>query len=597
MVNIVVSLIIFVLISFFYYLGYKSEQLNSMKVEELNRNRQKQEYEAQVLMLEKQSADEANKAKSRFLADMSHEIRTPINVILGMNEMVLRLAKDPSIIDFSKNIRVSGNNLLEIINGILDFSKIEDGKMEIVPVKYSLGKAILYLENSIRDRAEGKGLEFIVDVDPTLPRTLFGDDARVNQIIMNLLTNAVKYTHEGSVKLTINSRKTEEDRILLYVEVSDTGIGIRECDMDKLFESFERLDQVKNRNIEGTGLGMSITTSLLKLMGSELKVESKYGEGSVFSFELWQKIEDSSPLGDYSTAITDDDDDFATDNYLYAPDARILVVDDTRMNLMVVTSLLKRTDISIDTALSGKDAVILAEKNRYDVIFLDQRMPVMDGKQTLDAIRAFESRINHDTPVICFTADAIRGAKERILKEGFTDYLSKPVKGVELEDMIRKYLPEELIKDPPAVDETEDDSIFEIGPKDHDSGKEISTVFLDKLFAAGFDTENAMDFCGGEADFYLEILEDYLNASDERKQKISESYNSKDWNNYSIYVHALKSASRTIGCYRLADVAKYLEEAANDADEDAIYRQHDGVMAMYDEALNIVRRSCFSDAT
>ncbi len=497
-VNIVVSLIIFALISFFYYLGYKSEQLNSMKVEELSRKRQKQEYESQVLMLEKQSADEANKAKSRFLADMSHEIRTPINAILGMNEMVLRQAKDDSIIEYSQNIRISGNNLLEIINGILDFSKIEDGKMDIVPVTYNLASSILYLENSIRDRAEGKGLDFIVDIDPALPKKLYGDDARINQVIMNLLTNAVKYTHEGSVRFTINSEKTEGDRILLYVEVSDTGIGIKESDMDKLFESFERLDQVQNRNIEGTGLGMSIVTSLLKLMDSKLKVESVYGKGSVFSFELWQKIEDSSPIGDYRSAIAELEDDFGKDDYLYAPSAHILVVDDTKMNLMVVTSLLKRTEIKIDTGLSGKDAIALAEKNRYDVILLDQRMPVMDGTQTLKAIRELDNQMNINTPMICFTADAIRGAKERLISEGFTDYISKPVKGIELENMIRKYLPPELIESPNSASEEAADVLPE--------------SLVEKLDNAGFDTKNALEFVMGDETLYRDVLNEYIDG-------------------------------------------------------------------------------------
>ena len=585
-VNIVVSLIIFVLISFFYYLSYKTEQINSIKVEELNRNRQKQEYEAQVLMLEKQSADEANKAKSRFLADMSHEIRTPINAILGMNEMVLRQARDKSIVNYSRNIRISGNNLLQIINSILDFSKIEDGKMEIIPVPYSLGKEIIYLESSIRERAEGKGLEFIVDVDPSLPKMLYGDDARVNQIIMNLLTNAVKYTHEGSVRFSVSSRKIEGDNILLYVEVRDTGIGIKESDMGKLFESFERLDQVKNRNIEGTGLGMPITTSLLKLMGSELKVESVYGEGSVFSFELWQKIEDAAPLGDYTTAVVDVAEDFEEEDYLYAPDARILVVDDTRMNLLVVTSLLERTGIAIDTAISGKDAIALADKNRYDLIILDQRMPVMDGTQTLAAIRSLENHMNLETPVVCFTADAIRGAKERILADGFQDYLSKPVKGIDLENMIRKYLPAEFIKSPPIIDEN-DEAVIEFAR---------STSMVEKLSEAGCDTENAMDFCGGEEEFYREILEDYLNSADERKEKIAEAYKAKDWKNYSIYIHALKSSSRTIGFNRLSEFAKELEAAATANDEDEINRQHDTVMAMFDEVLAVIHDCCYDDA-
>ncbi len=250
MVNIIISLGIFCLISFFYYLSYKNEQVYNSRMEEMVINRQKQEYEAEVLRLEKVAADEANKAKGSFLADMSHEIRTPINAILGMNEMILREADNQDIREYARNIGASGKNLLQLINSILDFSKIEDGKMEIVPVHYSMNEMITYLVNSISERARGKGLELIVNADPSLPSGLYGDDTRINQVVMNLLTNAVKYTHEGSVTLTVEAEERQGDDITIYFEVRDTGIGIKESEMGKLFESFERLDVVKNRNIE-----------------------------------------------------------------------------------------------------------------------------------------------------------------------------------------------------------------------------------------------------------------------------------------------------------------------------------------------------------
>ncbi|MBO7356269.1 MAG: response regulator, partial [Lachnospiraceae bacterium] len=441
-VNIIVSLSIFALISFFYYLGYRNEQAYAKKVEEMNAGRQKQEYEAEVLRLEKHSADEANKAKSNFLADMSHEIRTPINAILGMNEMILRETEKKEIREYAGNIRNSGKNLLQLINSILDFSKIEDGKMEIVPVRYSLSSLVTYLDNSMRERAVAKGLEFKVDVDDSLPAELFGDDARINQVILNLLTNAVKYTPEGSVRLSFRERKREDGKVLMYVEVADTGIGIRESDMDRLFKSFERLDVVRNRTIEGTGLGMSIVTRLLDLMGSRLDVKSEYGKGSVFSFELWQKIESDENIGKYDAEIPEVEAEVYRESF-HAPDARILLVDDTRMNIMVVENLLKKTRVRIDTAMSGAEAVKLAEDNAYDLILLDQRMPGMDGTETLKAIRALESGLNVTDPVICLTADAIRGARERYIAEGFTDYLTKPVEGRLLEKMLLTYLPED----------------------------------------------------------------------------------------------------------------------------------------------------------
>ncbi|MBR4754380.1 MAG: hypothetical protein IK054_04260, partial [Lachnospiraceae bacterium] len=349
MVSILVSIIIFMLISVFYVLGYKNEQMHNRKMAEMQEGIRKQEYEAQILKLEKQSADEANKAKSSFLADMSHEIRTPINAILGMNEMILRESESDNIQEYSHNIEASGKNLLQLINSILDFSKIEEGKMEIIPVSYRTADLVTYLINSISERAHSKDLAFNADIDPGIPSGLFGDDSRISQVVVNLLTNAVKYTHEGSVKLTMKEKERKDGSILLYVEVKDTGIGIRENDMERLFESFERLDKVRNRNIEGTGLGMSITTNLLSLMNSELKVESTYGKGSAFYFELWQKIEDETPLGDYNESAQRNGSVHNEKDHLYAPDAHILIVDDTKMNLTVAVKLLKRTAINVTT--------------------------------------------------------------------------------------------------------------------------------------------------------------------------------------------------------------------------------------------------------
>ena len=299
-------------------------------------SRQEQEYHQEVLRLEKQAADEASEAKSRFLADMSHEIRTPINTIIGMNEMILRETDNRDIIGYSRNIKQSGNSLLQLINGILDFSKIEDGKMEIVPVRYSFASQISYLVNSISDRAAAKNLDLNTNLDSGIPSELFGDDARINQVLMNLLTNAVKYTEKGSVTLSVSQVTRREERIQLCYEVMDTGIGIKEEELPRLFESFERLDTVRNRNIEGTGLGMTITGRLLELMGSSLKVKSTYGKGSTFSFELWQKIENPEPVGDFREALNDTSPDDTYHESFHDVDTRILVVDDTKLNIFVV---------------------------------------------------------------------------------------------------------------------------------------------------------------------------------------------------------------------------------------------------------------------
>ncbi len=585
-INVMVSLIIFSLITFFYYLGYMNEQSYSRRMEEMTVLKHKQEYEAEMLRLEKSAADEANRAKSKFLADMSHEIRTPINAILGMNEMILREADNDSLLEYSENIEVSGRNLLQIINSILDFSKIEDGKMEIIPVSYTTSSLITYLVNSVQDRAEAKGLQFAVHIDSDIPSRLYGDDTRINQIILNLLTNAIKYTPEGSVTMSMQVREIRDAQVLLYVEVKDTGIGIRKEDMDRLFQSFERLDEIRNHNIEGTGLGISITTSLLKLMNSELHVESDYGHGSVFSFTLWQKIDDPAPIGDYRTPHSAKAPGRNYHESFHAPDARILLVDDTKMNLMVVVNLLKKTQIRIDTAESGDASVLLAGQNTYDLILMDQRMPGMSGTQALQAIRALPDAKNADTPVICLTADAIRGAKELYLSEGFTDYLTKPIDGQALENALLSYLPKEKVSycSDSAETKSEERSVTE------------SRSLTDLLQKAGLDTETALTYCMDSEDFYREILLEYVEELPERVKKLNAFYEAKDWDNYSIVVHALKSSSKTIGAKAFSESAYALEKASKQHDDAFMHSHHSQLIADYHHLSQMIREALESSA-
>ena len=567
-VNVGVYLIIFFLITFFYYMSYMNEQSANQMMEELVISKQKQEYEAKVLKLEKSAADDANKAKSRFLADMSHEIRTPINAVLGMNEMILRETESESIKEYSENIRSSGRALLSLINSILDFSKIEDGKMEIVPVDYSVVDMIHYLQNSIAERAAAKSLALIVDVDPSIPKTLHGDDMRISQVIMNLLTNAVKYTKTGEVRLTVkNSGITDKD-LLLYVEVKDTGIGIKEEDMPKLFESFERLDKEKNRNIEGTGLGMSIVTRLLSMMDSSLSATSKYGEGSTFSFVIKQGIVDETPIDDTFIKLTEGSTAKRENTYhesFTSPNGRILIVDDTKMNLNVAKNLLKKTLLNIETALSGDEALTLCASKKYDVILMDQRMPGLDGTQTLHLIREQFEGYNIDTPVICLTADAISGARDRYLAEGFSDYLTKPIDGGELEKLLLKYLPED------KIEKGENQITFNL-ESDRTSTEENS--FIDRIKALGIDTDTGLSFCRNDADMYKNVLLEYIKEMPERTDKLKNCFENSDWKNYAVYVHSLKSTSKMIGATNLSEKALKLEEAANREDSDFIKENH-----------------------
>ncbi len=396
-------------------------------------------------------ANRANESKSRFLTNMSHEIRTPINAVLGMDEMILRESREEEIRKYASDIMSAGRTLLSLINDILDLSKVEEGKMEIIPVQYDLSSLINDLVNMIKERAAGKGLRFNVEVDENIPHMLFGDEIRIRQCALNLLTNAVKYTEKGSVCMSVSFLKQDESHILLGFKVSDTGIGMKPGEMEKLFSPYERMDEERNRAVEGTGLGMSITRQLLQLMDSELDVKSEYGKGSEISFSILQEVVRWEAIGDYSDRFNEANGIRKEYHELFhAKDARILVVDDTEMNLAVMRSLLKKTGIHIDTALSGKDALTLAASNPYDILFIDHMMPGMDGIETLKRIR--RSDRNRKTPAIAITANAVSGAREMYLGAGFDDYISKPVDGSSLEKLIIKLLPGEKIETGPQGD-------------------------------------------------------------------------------------------------------------------------------------------------
>jgi len=410
-----------------------------------------------------EEARDANNAKSVFLSHMSHEIRTPINAILGMDEMILKESKDSDTLDYAESIRSAGNNLLGIVNDILDFSKIEAGRMSIVPNEYEFSSVIYDMYNIVRLRAEAKGLTVKLDIDPNIPSVLYGDETRIKQAITNILTNAVKYTEKGTVTLSIrqisSNEPVDEEALMkacpgdnlpdkstrILVSVKDTGIGIKPEDMERLFNEYERFDEKRNRVVEGTGLGLSITKELLELMGSRLSVASTYGEGSEFSFEIAQGVVSDKPLGDVSGRYIKTAGKITRLGFT-AEDARILVVDDSSVNLIVVRSLLKKTKINIDTAGSGEEALQLVRDNEYDVIFLDHLMPDMDGPETLKRMNETDDNRSAGKPVIALTANALSGAREEYIAAGFKDYLSKPINTKDLEDMLLTHIPPEKIR-------------------------------------------------------------------------------------------------------------------------------------------------------
>ena len=532
----------------------------------------KERRERERLIDASERAVAASEAKSAFLSNMSHEIRTPINAVLGMNEMILRESDDKNILGYSENIRSAGSTLLGLINDILDFSKIEAGKMEIIPVDYDLSSVINDLVNMIQTKADAKGLKLEFEISREVPKLLHGDEVRIKQIVTNILTNAVKYTEKGRVTLCIDYEKIpdEEDCILLDVAVKDTGIGIKEEDMKKLFSEFDRIEEKRNRNVEGTGLGMSITKRLLEMMGSELQVESKYGLGSKFSFSLRQTVIKWEELGDYEAAYKAS---LASRGKYHekfrAPKAEILVVDDTPMNLEVFINLLKKTEIKIETAATGEEALSLAFDKEYDVIFLDHMMPDKDGIETLHEMRERKDAPNLQTPVICLTANAISGAREKYLAEGFDNYLTKPIDSVKLEEMLIEYLPEEKIIPAESDEDAETDETGDnMRIPDYITG--ISEI----------DTDTGIKNCGGIEE-YMKTVEIYAKAVKDNADETEQFWKSADIKNATIKIHALKSSSRIIGATDLGELAQELENAGNENDTEKLGERIDELLYRY----------------
>lgn len=398
----------------------------------------------QAIEKEKQRAIVAGEAKAQFLAQMSHEIRTPINTIIGMNEMVLRENKDETIREYAENIRSSSKLLMGLISDVLDFSKIEAGKLEITENRYALGKMLDELVQELRFKAETKGLRVESKIAPDLPETLIGDELRVRQIVLNLISNAVKYTHQGSVTLSVHGETTEEG-FVLCASVRDTGIGIKAKDADSLFGSFQRLEERKNRHIEGTGLGLAITKQLLDLMDGDITVESEYGKGSCFTVRIPQQPVKES-VGNVPVCRKETNREEASEEKrLQAPEALVLAVDDNAMNLAVVRALLKRTEMQVETATGGTECLELCRQKKYDLILMDHMMPEPDGIETLHLLRK-EETLNRETPVLVLTANAVAGMEEQYLKEGFAGYLSKPLVAAELENVLAGHLPEDKVR-------------------------------------------------------------------------------------------------------------------------------------------------------
>lgn len=623
--------------------------------------------------------------KSDFLANMSHEIRTPMNAVIGLAEMALREDLPPNARDYINQIKSSGKTLLTIINDILDFSKVESGKMDIIEEEYEPVSVINDISSIVSTRLEKEDVEFILNMNPNLPRKLVGDNIRLKQVIVNLATNAVKFTKSGQVKLNFDYKQVSPDDIEFLFSVEDTGIGIKKTDMPKLFQSFLQLDSKRNRNIEGSGLGLAISKQLLQLMHGDIEVESTYGIGSTFSFHLPQKVIDMEPsiqihhneieilygyiensyiakqleddlkrlgytyknmssvmelieqldsyhsyffvefnsftpqmqefvsahpqltaivLVSFKSTQTYDipnvivakkplsslflaaifneeihiyDNQEASDEFydFTAPDAKILIVDDNAMNLTVCEGLLEPLSMQIETASSGQEAIEKISTKKYDLILMDHMMPEIDGVEATHIIRRFHKEYE-DTPIIAFTANAVFGSKDMFIQEGMNDFIAKPIEVRILVAKLKRWLPKNKLKN--------------INTKNTQAGKENRTQTQKETAPViqDLDTASALKLLGS-AKLFWNILEDYYRAIPKKYALIKQYAEEKNWRNYTIEVHSLKSASKQIGANKLAEDAAELEVAGNALDESLIAAKTPALLELYSHYEGILK--------
>lgn len=628
-------------------------------------------------------AQQAERYKSDFLANMSHEIRTPMNVIVGMCELILReCGLKESVRENCFNIQTSGRSLLEIINDILDFSKIESGKMELINEEFNIATTLNDVINMSEARKGSKNIEIFVDADPNIPSVLIGDEVRIRQVMINLMTNAIKFTEHGSVTLTVSQTK-QDYGINLFVSVKDTGIGITEENIEKLFTSFRRVDTKKNRSVEGTGLGLAISKRLVSQMGGFISVSSEYGIGSEFRFVIPLKVMDERPYAEvkepqgihavgyfcgelYERLFTDIGRrlgfDFSCcgssaeleaanathffvckDKYLEnqeffnaaaenarvfviqdrvdaiklpekikriykpfysipvvsalnaenmvlnmnerrgadirftAPKARVLIVDDNPINLKVAAGLMRPFNMQLLTADSGSAAIEMLRSHDIDLVFMDHMMPEMDGVEAVQIIRSTEGEYYQKLPVIALTANAVNGARDIFMQSGFNDFLAKPIELSALDRVLRNYLPKEYMQPP-----TDTPYAGVERRRRGDQPRRDSSVM--------FDPDKGISYTGGDREAYCEILSLYVKKSEEKREYIAELLRQKDWKNYIIEVHALKSTSLSVGAIRLSELAKELEAAGRVESYGIIEKKNDELLQMYGEVVGNAKK-------
>ena len=515
----------------------------------------KERFEQKNVELEEAiiAAKKASSARDIFLANMSHELRTPINTILGLNELIIRESQEEAIKEYAYDIRQAGNILLTLVSDILDFTKLEAGQMELMEGTYDISSLLNDLINGISTQLRKKKLELKLDIAKDIPYKLSGDEIHIRQVISNLLSNAVKYTEKGTVTLHLGWQQMSADEIELQVFVKDTGTGIKKSDIPKLFGVFQRMDSTVKSKKDRTRLGLAIANRLVEMMGGKLEVDSVYGKGSEISFSIIQKVVDDKPLGDFEKQYHESL--HGTNNYkqkFIAPMGRILIVDDNAMNLAVAQGLLKQTRLQIDVASSGEECLELIKRKPYHLICLDHMMPVMDGVQTLHAIKALEGNPSADVPVIALTANAVAGAREFYLREGFQDYLTKPIDADKFENMLIEYLPDNVVY------LTQPQNI------ERDYAREEAEIALDiresQLYVIGINIRNGLKYMGGDKALYGKVLHDFHLILQEKEEELRDFLKKGDMPGYAIIVHSLKGNARNVGADGLADEAFELEK-------------------------------------
>lgn len=522
--------------------------------------------------------EDANRAKTNFVSNMSHEIRTPMNSIVGITEILLRSRHSPKEQEYLLNIQSSGRVLLTIINDVLDCSKMEAGKMQLFDEPYDTCSLFHDLRISMENRIGHSGLELIYDIDQDIPCKLKGDMGRIRQVIINLVNNAIKYTEKGSVRFSVHVRQKNTDKVMLYYEVADTGIGIRKEDQKILFDAFQRVEMDRNRYVEGTGLGLTISQNLVNMMGGVIEVESEYGKGSRFFFTIEQTIIDPTPVSAVNyNGQKDNVTEKEAECLFIAPEAHILLVDDNELNLVVAKELLKPLRMQIDTAENGLQAVKMVRGSQYDLVLMDHMMPVMDGIEAAKAIRALPEDKYQKLPIIALTANAMVDARKEFLNAGMNGFVAKPIDFARICNQLKLWLPKDLVRDVPKEEAkkllADDLSDREIQPEDPQMG---------------FSFEEGVNHCGSKAAL-MKTIRIFYRTIDSKADKIEQCLKEGLISDYVVEVHALKSSALLIGAVPLSEAAKELEGYGKQGKTELLEEKTPDLLAMYRDFKDILK--------